>query len=310
MPEHPIIISIVCPFFNEEEVVDLFMKEVAEVMNDIKKTYEIICVNDGSTDNTLKKLIQAKNSYPMVRIIDLSRNFGKEGALTAGLDYAQGEAIIPIDADLQDPPGLIKEFVLHWEKGFDVVLGKRIDRSSDSFAKRTTAQFFYKIHNKISDIDIPGNVGDYRLITKKVLTATQKMPENQRFMKGLFAWIGFKTAVVEYKRDSRKAGKTSFHGWRLWNFALDGITSFSTIPIRVWLYIGIVISLLSFSYMNFIVFRTLLFGVDLPGYASLLTIILFLGGIQLIGIGILGEYIGRIYMETKRRPSYIVDNEY
>ncbi|CAK8717213.1 Bactoprenol glucosyl transferase-like protein from prophage CPS-53 [Candidatus Electrothrix gigas] len=252
MTEDTIIISIVCPFYNEEEVVDFFMKEIAEVMNDIKKKYEIICVNDGSTDNTLKKLIQAKEKYPMVRVINLSRNFGKEAALTAGLDHAQGEAIIPIDADLQDPPEIIKEFVLHWEKGFRHRCRKENYRLSDSFAKRIS-HFFYKINTIISDTAIPSNVGDYRLITKKVLKAMQQLPENQRFMKGLFAWAGFKTTVVEYKRNCKKAGKTSFHGWKLWNFALDGITSFSTVPIKVWLYIGAIISLLSFSYGSFII---------------------------------------------------------
>ena len=304
------VISIVCPFFNEEAMVDFFMEEVSTVVNEIKKTYEIICINDGSTDNTMKKLLQAKKKYPNICIINLSRNFGKEAALTAGLDYAQGEVIIPIDADLQDPPELIKKFILQWEKGFDVVLAKRVDRSSDNFIKRTTAQLFYKIHDKIADTKIPDNVGDYRLITKKVLNAIQQVPENQRFMKGIFAWVGFKTTVVEYNREARKAGKTSFHGWSLWNFALEGITSFSTVPLRVWLYIGCIISLLSFLYGSFIVLRTLILGVDLPGYASLLTTILFLGGVQLIGIGVLGEYIGRIYMEAKRRPSYIVEGKY
>ncbi len=304
------VISIVCPFFNEEDMVDLFMAEVSTVVNEIKKPYEIICINDGSTDNTMEKLLRAKGKYPNIRIISLSRNFGKESALTAGLDYAQGEVIIPIDADLQDPPELIKKFILQWEKGFDVVLAKRVDRSSDNVAKKITAQLFYKIHNKISDTNIPDNVGDYRLITKKVLKAIQQVPENQRFMKGIFAWVGFKTAIVEYKREARKAGKTSFHGWSLWNFALEGITSFSTVPLRVWLYIGSIISVLSFFYGSFIVLRTLILGVDLPGYASLLTTILFLGGIQLIGIGVLGEYIGRIYIESKRRPSYIVEGKY
>ena len=291
-------------------MVDLFMKEISSVLNEINKPFEIICINDGSTDNTMEKLLQAKEKYPTMRIINLSRNFGKEAALTAGLDYAQGEVIIPIDADLQHPPELIKEFILQWRKGFDVVLAKRVDRSSDSIAKKMTAQLFYKLYNKISGTDIPNNVGDYRLITKKVLNAIQQLPENQRFMKGIFAWVGFKTTVVDYKPDARKAGKTSFHWWSLWNLALEGITGFSTVPLRVWLYVGVIMSLLSFFYGSFIVLRTLIMGVDLPGYASLLTIILFLGGVQLIGIGVLGEYIGRIYIEAKRRPSYIVEDEY
>jgi len=310
MHKQQIAISIVCPFFNEENMVDLFMKEITAVVNELNKPFEVVCVNDGSTDNTLAKLLQAKEDYPNMRIINFSRNFGKEAALTAGLDYAKGEMIIPIDADLQDPPELIKDFISYREKGYDVVVAKRVDRSNDSFAKKITAQLFYKFHNKIAQTKIPDNVGDYRLITRKVLNAIQKLPENQRFMKGIFAWVGFRTATVEYKRDNRKAGKTSFNGWKLWNFALDGITSFSNIPLRIWLYIGTFISFLTFLYGSFIIVRTLVWGVDVPGYASLLTVILFLGGIQLIGIGALGEYIGRIYMESKRRPLYIVEDEY
>ena len=303
-------ISIVCPFFNEEDMVDLFMEEVTAVVKPLNMPFEIVCVNDGSTDNTLQKLLQAKKNFTNIRIINLSRNFGKEAALTAGLDFTKGEVIIPIDADLQDPPELIKSFISKWQDGFDVVLAKRTDRSSDTVVKKLTAQLFYKFHNIISHTELPENIGDYRLMTRKVLNAIQKLPENQRFMKGIFAWVGFKTTIVEYKRNSRRAGKTSFNGWRLWNFALDGITSFSTVPLRIWLYIGFLISFLAFSYGSFIVLRTLIIGVDLPGYASLLTSILFLGGIQLIGIGVLGEYIGRMYIETKRRPPYIVEKEY
>jgi glycosyltransferase involved in cell wall biosynthesis len=310
MHKQQIVISIVCPFFNEENMVDLFMKEITAVVNELDKTFEVVCVNDGSTDNTLAKLLQAKEDYPNMKIINFSRNFGKEAALTAGLDYAKGEMIIPIDADLQDPPELIKDFISCREKGYDVVVAKRVDRSNDSIAKKITAQLFYKFHNKISQTKIPDNVGDYRLITRKVLNAMQELRENQRFMKGIFAWVGFKTATVEYKRDNRKAGKTSFNGWKLWNFALDGITSFSNIPLRIWLYIGTFISFLTFLYGSFIIVRTLIWGIDVPGYASLLTVILFLGGIQLIGIGALGEYIGRIYMESKSRPLYIVEDEY
>lgn len=310
MHKQQIAISIVCPFFNEENMVDLFMKEITAVLNELDKTFEVVCVNDGSTDNTLAKLLQAKEDYPNMKIINFSRNFGKEAALTAGLDYAKGEVIIPIDADLQDPPELIKDFISYREKGYDVVVAKRVDRSNDSIAKKITAQLFYKFHNKIAQTKIPDNVGDYRLITRKVLNAMQELRENQRFMKGIFAWVGFKTATVEYKRNSRKAGKTSFNGWKLWNFALDGITSFSNIPLRIWLYIGTFISFLTFLYGSFIIVRTLIWGIDVPGYASLLTVILFLGGIQLIGIGALGEYIGRIYMESKRRPLYIVEDEY
>ncbi len=310
MPKMTPVISIVCPMFNEEEVVDFFMEEIHSVLQPIAMPFEIVCVNDGSTDHTLERLVQAKIRYPHIRIVDFSRNFGKEAALTAGLDHAKGDVIIPIDADLQDPPELISEFIVRWRQGYDVVLAKRVDRSTDSPLKKITAQLYYRFHNKIAQSKIPENVGDYRLITRKVLKAIQKFPENQRFMKGLFAWVGFKTCTVEYKRMERKAGKTSFHGWGLWNFALEGITGFSTVPLRVWLYVGTFISFISLLYGGFIVIRTLIFGIDLPGYASLLTSILFLGGVQLIGIGVLGEYLGRIYLEVKKRPKYIVDKEY
>ncbi len=310
MNQENVTISIVCPCFNEQDMIDLFMQKIVSVLSDINKSYEIIFVNDGSTDQTMDKLLLAKQKYPEIRIINLARNFGKESSLSAGLDFAQGEVIIPIDADLQDPPQLIKEFIIKWQEGYDVVLAKRTDRGTDTFFKRFSATLFYKLQNKIAHIDIPENVGDYRLITRRVLKAIQQLPENQRFMKGIFAWVGFKTTVIEYKRESRQAGKTSFHGWSLWNFALEGITSFSTFPLRVWLYIGSFIAFLSFAYGGFIALRTLIVGVDLPGYASLLTVVLFLGGIQLIGIGVLGEYLGRTYKETKNRPLYIVEDEY
>jgi len=308
--EKKVDISLVTPFYNEEESITLFFKEIVPVLTETGKTFEIICVNDGSRDATLEKLLLAKKTIPQIRIINLSRNFGKEAALTAGLDHSTGEVVIPIDADLQDPPELINEFLKKWQEGYDVVVGKRTDRSTDTFLKRFTARIFYKLHNKISDIEMPANVGDCRLMTRKVVESLKELPENQRFMKGIFSWVGFKTATVEYKRKKRIAGKTAFNGWKLWNLGIDGVTGFSTVPLRIWLYIGILISLTSFLYASFIIVRTLILGIDVPGYASLLTFVLFLGGIQLIGIGVIGEYVGRIYMESKRRPPYIVDREY
>lgn len=303
-------ISIIAPCYNEEETIEPFLRRIEEILTQINEPYEIVFINDGSRDNTLNVLLNAKQNFKNIRIINFSRNFGKEAALTAGLDKARGEAAIPIDVDLQDPPELIKELVARWREGYDVVLAKRADRTSDSFAKRVSADLFYKLNGKISNVDIPNNVGDFRLMSKRVVEALKQLPENQRFMKGLFAWVGFKTVVIEYVREKREAGQSSFNGWKLWNFALDGITSFSTLPLRIWLYIGALVSFLSFLYGSFIILKTLIFGVDLPGYASLAVIMLFLGGIQLIGIGILGEYIGRIYSESKRRPSYIIEGEY
>ena len=310
MKKSSVYISIVVPCHNEESVIDIFLEKIFEVLQAIGKSYEIVFVNDGSKDNTLHVLQKKAKKYESVRVINLSRNFGKEAAMTAGIDMTLGEVVVPIDVDLQDPPELILEFVKKYEEGYDVVVGKRTDRTADSTAKRVSAETFYKLHNKISDIEIPHNVGDYRLMSRRVVDELKKLPETQRFMKGLFAWLGFKTAVVPYKRDERVAGDSSFNGWKLWNFALDGITSFSTAPLRVWLYVGTVLSLIAFVYGSFIVLKTLIFGVDSPGYASMVTIILFLGGIQLMGIGILGEYIGRIYIESKNRPVYIIENEY
>ena len=303
-------ISIIAPCYNEEETIEPFLRRIEEILTQINEPYEIVFINDGSRDNTLNVLLNAKQNFKNIRIINFSRNFGKEAALTAGLDKARGEAAIPIDVDLQDPPKLIKDLVAKWREGYEVVLAKRADRTSDSFAKRVSADLFYKLNGKISNVDIPNNVGDFRLMSKRVVEALKQLPENQRFMKGLFAWVGFKTVAIEYVREKREAGQSSFNGWKLWNFALDGITSFSTLPLRIWLYIGALVSFLSFLYGSFIILKTLIFGVDLPGYASLAVIMLFLGGIQLIGIGILGEYIGRIYSESKRRPSYIIEGEY
>jgi len=303
-------ISIVAPCYNEEDTIDIFLERLSTVLNRLNKSYEIVFVNDGSRDNTLEILKQKAKDIDEVRVINLSRNFGKEAALSAGLDRAFGEVVVPIDVDLQDPPELILDFLKRYEEGYDVVVGKRVDRITDTIPKRVSADLFYKLHNQISDIKIPHHVGDYRLMSRKVVEELKRMPENQRFMKGLFAWLGFKTAVVEYKREARIGGKTKFNGWKLWNFALDGITSFSTIPLRIWLYMGIIIATISFFYGGWITIKTLIFGVDVPGYASMITAILFLSGIQLIGIGVLGEYIGRIYLEAKRRPIYIIEDEY
>lgn len=303
------VISIICPCYNEQEVLETFTTTITGILTDTGFSYELLFINDGSKDNTLAVLNKLAEGCNHIRVVNLSRNFGKEAALTAGLDLARGEVVIPIDADLQDPPELIHDFLREWQKGYDVVVAKRIDRSSDTWAKKITANLFYKFHNKIAKIEIPDNVGDFRLITRRVVNAIRLLPENQRFMKGIFSWVGFNTAVVEYVRQPRAAGQTSFNGWKLWNFALDGITSFSTAPLRVWLYLGILFSVIAFAYGSMIVIKTLIFGVDLPGYASMLTAVLFFGGIQLIGLGVMGEYLGRLYMESKRRPTYIVESD-
>jgi glycosyltransferase involved in cell wall biosynthesis len=303
------LISIIVPFYNEGEVVEFFYEQITRTADAIPELeFEFVCVNDGSRDDTLERLGRLVASDARVRVIDLSRNFGKEAALTAGLDESRGDAVIPMDADLQDPPELIPTLISHWKQGYEVVLAKRADRQSDSFLKRNTARLFYHLHNRISDTGIPENVGDFRLIDRAVVEALRMLPERRRFMKGLFAWVGFKTATIEYARAARVAGETKFSGWRLWNFALEGITSFSTMPLRVWTYLGTTFAVFGFSYALFIFLRVLVYGVDVPGFASLLIAVLFLGGIQLIGIGVIGEYIGRIYIESKQRPIYIVRN--
>ncbi|HTT41099.1 MAG TPA: glycosyltransferase family 2 protein [Burkholderiales bacterium] len=303
-------ISLACPFYNEAGSVSLFFSRVIQVLEHLGLPFEIVCVNDGSKDATLAELLRAQAADHRIVIIDLSRNFGKEAALTAAIDHARGDAVIPIDADLQDPPELIPTLVSKWLEGFDVVVAHRASRSSDRLLKRLTATWFYRFHNAISEIDVPANVGDFRLMDRRVVETLKRLPERRRFMKGLFAWVGFRTAVVEYAREARATGNTKFSGWRLWNLALEGITSFSTVPLRLWTYIGSAVAVASFLYASFIVLRTLILGIDVPGYASLLSVILFLGGIQLIGIGVLGEYIGRIYSEAKQRPVYVVREIY
>jgi polyisoprenyl-phosphate glycosyltransferase len=310
VPENPLV-SILTPFYNEEAVIWPFYRSITKLIDTYtKERFEVLCVDDGSCDNTLARLQEIAAIDRRFRVIELSRNFGKEAALTAAIDMALGDAVIPMDADLQDPPDLIATMISEWRAGADVVLAKRCDRSVDSFLKRQTATWFYKLHNRISSIRIPENVGDFRLMNRAVVDALRQLPEQHRFMKGLFAWVGFRTKVIEYNRQDRVAGKTKFSGWSLWNFALDGITSFSTILLRLWAYIGFGIAMATLSYALFIVIRTVINGVDVPGYASLLVAVLFIGSLQLISIGILGEYIGRMYLESKNRPNYVIRKIY
>jgi glycosyltransferase involved in cell wall biosynthesis len=306
MIKESVEISIVVPFYNESQSVDIFFKKVIPILRKIKFSFEIMCINDGSKDDTLLKLIAAKNNISEIKIIDFSRNFGKDAAMTAGMDYAEGKCVIPMDCDLQDPPDLIAEMIDKWKDGADVVLAQRVDRSKDTFFKRFTSGLFYKIYNLLSELPLPENVGDYRLMDRKVVDIIKKFPERKRFMKGLFAFPGFKNAYVKYDRPVRKKGSSKWSYWRLWNYAIEGITSFSTSPLRVWMYFGIFVTLLAFIRGGWIIFKTLFFGIDMPGYASLSVTMLFLGGVQLISLGLIGEYIGRIYMESKQRPIYII----
>ena len=302
-------ISIIVPIHNESESLELFSSRLISVMNKLKRSYEIICINDGSKDDSYEKLLQIHHQNHCFKIINFSRNFGKEVALTAGIDYANGAAVIPIDADLQDPPELIEKLIAKWEEGYDVVYATRRSRKGESWLKKTSAKAFYYIFSKLNKVDIPADTGDFRLIDRKVIDALKKMPEKSRFMKGLFSWVGYKQTFILFDRDPRYLGKTSWNYWQLWNFALDGIFSFSSLPLRIWSYVGIIISFLSLLYASFLIVRTLLLGIDVPGYASIMVAVLFMGGIQLITLGVLGEYLSRVYEEAKARPLYLVREE-
>jgi glycosyltransferase involved in cell wall biosynthesis len=304
------MISVVAPAYNESENVELFYTTMKSVLEKVTQKWEIICVNDGSKDDTLDKLLEIHKRDKRVKVINLSRNFGKEVALTAGLDYAKGDAIVPIDIDLQDPPELIFDMVKLWKEGNDVVYATRIKRDGESFIKKFTASMFYRLIEKISHVEIPRDTGDYRLIDKKVLEELKQLRETHRFMKGLFSWVGYKQVSLPYNRLARHAGDTTFNYWKLWNFAIEGITSFSIAPLQIAMYLGIFASLFAFVYTIIIIAKTLIFGADVPGYPSIMVTILFFGGVQLMSIGILGEYIGRIYNEVKQRPLYIVEKFY
>lgn len=304
-------LSLIVPVFNEEETVELFVKRVSDTFaNEAQISLNIVFVNDGSTDATLEKLLGIHARDSRISIIDLSRNFGKEAALSAGLQAATGQLMVPIDVDLQDPPEIILQMIAKWREGFEVVLAHRVKRSADSRSKRFFANWFYNVHNKIAEPVIPKNVGDFRLMDRCVVDALNTLPESRRFMKGLFAWVGFRTTFVDYERPERAAGETKFNAWKLWNFALEGFTSFSTVPLRIWTYLGLIVSASSFLFAIYIAVRVILYGVEEPGYASVMVAVIFLGGLQLIGIGVLGEYLGRTYIESKSRPPYLVRRVY
>ncbi|MEE8305650.1 MAG: glycosyltransferase family 2 protein [Gammaproteobacteria bacterium] len=308
--ESEIDLSLLVPVFNEEEAIPHFMDVVSRVMAELGMSWEVLFVNDGSNDNTLDVLRALQSRHSEIRVIDFSRNFGKEAALTAGLDFSRGRAVIPIDVDLQDPPEVIGEMVGKWREGYDMVFAVRSRRDSDSHMKSASARLFYRFYNWMSQVKIPPDAGDFRLLDRRVVDAIRSLPERNRFMKGLFAWPGFRQAVVSYERQPRSRGNTKFNYWKLWNFAIDGMTSFSTLPLRVWSYVGGLVALVSFLYAIFLIGRTLIYGTDVPGYASLMVVVLFLGGLQLLTLGIIGEYLGRTYEEVKGRPIYIVRETY
>ena len=303
-------LSLVIPVKDEEEAIVIFLARVVPILEALDdpaaRSFELFFVDDGSSDRTLDIIRAANAADPRIRGLSLSRNFGKEAALSAGLDRARGLAVIPMDVDLQDPPDVIAPMLAKWRSGYDVVYGVRHNRESDSLPKRLTADLYYRAHNWLSSDKIPEHAGDFRLLDRRVVEVIKAMPERNRFMKGLFAWAGFKSAAVLYHREERQVGTTKFNYWKLWTLAVDGITSASTVPLRVWSYLGGTVALGALGYAIYIIIRTLTSGIQVPGYASLMVAILFLGGLQLFSLGVLGEYVGRILTEVKHRPLYVV----
>jgi glycosyltransferase involved in cell wall biosynthesis len=308
-PADPLL-SLVVPVFNEEDSIELFLSAVEPFLERAGLRFEIVFVNDGSRDDTLSRLLDRGRRDSRLRVVNLSRNFGKEAALTAGIDHAKGDILIPMDIDLQDPPDLFIPFIERWREGYDIVYGVRQRRTWDTMSKRVSAGWFYWVFNRMSPVPIPANVGDFRLVDRRAIEVLRQLPERNRFMKGLFAWVGFNAIGVPYERPQRAAGSSKFNLWRLWNFALDGVVSFSTVPLRASFYGGLAIAAIAVLYALFIIGRVLIFGIDTPGYASLLIAVLSLGAIQLVSIGIIGEYLGRLFLEVKGRPIYVVEGVY
>ncbi|MEO1111578.1 MAG: glycosyltransferase family 2 protein [Pseudomonadota bacterium] len=306
-PADPLL-SVIVPVFNEEDVIGHFLEATRPILEKTGLAYEYVFIDDGSRDSTADFLSEKLKGGLPGRLLGLSRNFGKEAALSAGLEAVHGDIAVIMDADLQDPPELILQMLDGWRAGYDVIYGLRVDRSSDTVLKRSTANMFYKLFNKLANIDMPANAGDYRLIDRAVIDALLRLPERNRFMKGLFAWVGFPAMAIPYERPARKAGDGKFNYWKLWNFALDGLTGFTTLPLRVWFYGGAAISFGAFAYAIYLTVRTSLFGADLPGYASLMVALLFFSGVQLLSIGMIGEYIARLFNEAKQRPVYILQD--
>lgn len=301
-------LSVIVPVYNEQETLQECNRRLLEAMNKTSYPFEILYVNDGSRDNSLGILRNLADTCAEVSWLNLSRNFGKEHAMSAGLKYAVGDAVIVIDADLQDPPEYIPDLIEEWERGFDNVYGRRRDRDGESFTKKFTSKCFYRVIDRISGIAIPRDTGDFRLLSRRAVNALLQMPERHRFMKGMFAWIGYQQKELLYDRDVRYAGASKFNYWKLWNFALEGLTSFSSAPLKLATYIGVFVAFGSLLYGLFIIFKTLVYGDPVAGYPSLMTVMLFMGGVQLLFIGILGEYLGRTFDEVKGRPLYFVDD--
>lgn len=304
----PELLSVVCPAYNEQETLIAFHKAVSKVMRRLDQPFEIVFANDGSTDETLNVMRALRKAHPHTAIVDLSRNFGKEIALTAGLDAAKGDAVVVIDADLQDPPALIGDLLEGWREGYDVVYARRRAREGESWLKKATAAAFYKVMKRIGRTPLPENVGDFRLMSRKAVDAVCALRERHRMMKGVFAWVGFPSKCVEYDREARIAGSTKWNFWKLWNFSIEGVTSHTLAPLKISTYLGLAVALLSFVYGFFVVAKAALFGDPAPGFPTLAALVLFLGGVQLTVLGVMGEYLGRVFNETKNRPLYFAND--
>ena len=300
-------ITILIPCYNEEKSLDLLYERMKKLIDDMSAyQFKVLLVNDGSVDHTLDKMQQLHAKDSMVSYLSLSRNFGKEIAMLAGLDYAEGDAVIIMDADLQDPPELIPQMIREWENGYDDVYARRRSRAGETWFKKATAHWYYRILQKFADIDIPADVGDFRLLDRQAVDALCSLRERQRYTKGLFSWIGYNKKELLFDRDPRAAGNSKMNFIKLLGLAVDGITSFSVAPLRLASILGLIISTVAFAYLVFVIVKTLLFGDPVAGYPSMISIILFMGGIQLIVLGIIGEYVGRIFYEAKGRPDYLV----
>jgi glycosyltransferase involved in cell wall biosynthesis len=300
-------LCVIVPAFDEATGIMEFHRRLSAVMTTLG-TWRVIYVNDGSTDDTLAILKQLRESDSHVALVNLSRNFGKEIAVTAGLDHATGDAIIVIDADLQDPPEVIPRLVAAWRDGFDIVYAQRSVRMGETWFKKTTANLFYRLMQDVGNVKLPRDTGDFRLMSWRVVQAVRSLREGHRFMKGLFAWVGFPSKAVLYERAPRHAGTTKWNYWKLWNFAIEGITSFTVMPLKIASYLGLAVSVFAAMFILQLVVRTILFGNSVAGYPSLMAVVLFLGGVQLLTLGVIGEYLGRVFNETKHRPLYFVES--
>ena len=302
----PATLGIVIAAYNEAEALPAMHARLSRVLDAMSLPAQVVYVDDGSRDATWQVLGAIAAGDPRVRLLRLSRNFGKELALTAGLDHVDADAVVVLDADGQDPPELLPEFVARWREGHDVVYGTRASRDGESWLKRATASAFYRTINRVSNTGIPADTGDFRLMSRRVVESLRGLRERQRFMKGLFAWVGFPNTSIAYRREARIAGRSKFNYWRLWNFALEGITGFSTAPLRVATYVGLGTALLAFGYGMWIIAKTLAWGDPVQGWPTMMAVVLFLGGVQLMALGVIGEYLGRLYLEAKQRPLYLV----